>query len=293
MIVTEIYNGQGLGNQLFCYVTTRSIAKDKGYEFGIMNPHKFKCLDFMNIDFGVEVIGGSGPEGGPPIDLPKGITSYYVENRLDNKILGCDIRELDSGLMSVSDYTKIDGVMQSEDYFIHNQLYIKEWISLKEEFEYFEFSNDDICIINLRGGEYRGIKDLFLKQKYWDNSVSKMREINPNFRFIVITDDIQCGKQMFPNFEVYHFNIGKDYSIVKNAHYLILSNSSFAFFPTWTSQTIKYVIAPKYWARHNIGIWSCGYNLYRNWNWMDRDGEIFTYDECIKEKCIKEKNNNE
>ena len=28
MIVTEIYNGQGLGNQLACYVTTRTIAKE-------------------------------------------------------------------------------------------------------------------------------------------------------------------------------------------------------------------------------------------------------------------------
>lgn len=31
MIVTEIYNGQGLGNQLACYVTTRVVVKDKGF----------------------------------------------------------------------------------------------------------------------------------------------------------------------------------------------------------------------------------------------------------------------
>ena len=35
MIVTEIYKGQGLGNQLWCYITTRVMAKDKGYNFGI------------------------------------------------------------------------------------------------------------------------------------------------------------------------------------------------------------------------------------------------------------------
>ena len=50
MIVTEIYNGQGLGNQLACYVTTRVLAIDKNYEFGIMNPHKLKCKDFMTLD---------------------------------------------------------------------------------------------------------------------------------------------------------------------------------------------------------------------------------------------------
>ena len=35
MIVTELYNGQGLGNQLFSYVMTRVLALDKGYDFGI------------------------------------------------------------------------------------------------------------------------------------------------------------------------------------------------------------------------------------------------------------------
>ena len=35
MLATEILNGQGIGNQLFCYVTTRSIAHDRGLEFGI------------------------------------------------------------------------------------------------------------------------------------------------------------------------------------------------------------------------------------------------------------------
>jgi len=35
MITTEIYNGQGLDNQLHCYVTMRVVALDKGLPFGI------------------------------------------------------------------------------------------------------------------------------------------------------------------------------------------------------------------------------------------------------------------
>ena len=34
MIGTEFLDGQGLGNQLFCYVTARAIAEENGYEFG-------------------------------------------------------------------------------------------------------------------------------------------------------------------------------------------------------------------------------------------------------------------
>jgi hypothetical protein len=286
MIVTEIYNGQGLGNQLFCYITTRCIALENGYEFGIMSPHKFKCLDFLDLNFGKEVIGGSGPEGGPPTQLPDGIVNYYYEKQLNDSRFNCNITETDDYLFNIPDNTKIDGILQSEDYFIKRKNEIKNWLKVKDDSECYEFSDENICIINLRGGEYRAVSDLYLTQNYWSKAVDNMLKINPSFRFVVITDDVNAGKQMFPNYEVYHFNVGKDYSIIKNAHYLILSNSSFSFFPTWTSETVKYVIAPKYWARHNIsdGFWSCGYNIYRDWNWMDREGKIYSYDECISEK---------
>jgi hypothetical protein len=48
---------------------------------------------------------------------------------------------------------------------------------------------------------------------------------------------------------------------------------------------MKYILAPKYWGRYNIsdGYWSCGYNIYRNHNYLDRDGNIFTYDQCVVE----------
>jgi hypothetical protein len=288
MIVTEIYNGQGLGNQLFCYVTTRSIALDNNFEWGIMNPHKFKCLDFMDIDFGKDVIGGSGPEGGPPDTLPDGINNYYVERNKTHKIYNCDIRDIDNEVLSIKDNTKIDGILQSEDYFLHRKDEIKKWLSVKKEKDCYDYSSDDICVINLRGGEYRYFSDLYLTKKYWTDAINNMLKVNSSFRFVVITDDIQAGQSMFPEYEILHFDIGKDYSIIKNAHYLILSNSSFAFFPTWTSETIKMVIAPKYWARHNIsdGFWSCGYNIYRDWMWMDKNGILSTYDECIKEKIV-------
>ena len=284
MIVTEIYNGQGLGNQLFCYVTTRTISLDLGYDFGIMNYNKFKCLDFMKLDFGKEVIGGFGPEGGPPNKLPDGIYNYYMETKLISN--NCDVREFDPNLIKILDNTKIDGVMQSEDYFIHRKSEIKKWLQVNEDKNCLDFSDENICIINMRGGEYRAFPDLYLTSNYWDKAIINMLKINPNLRFVVITDDVFAGKKMFPNYEVYHFNISKDYSIINNAYYLILSNSSFAFFPAWTSDRVKHIIAPKYWARHNIsnGFWSCGYNLYRGWSWMDRKGRMYSYDECIEEK---------
>ena len=157
MIVTEIYNGQGLGNQLFCYITTRSIALENGYEFGIMNPYKFKCLDFLDLDFGKEVVGGSGPEGGPPTQLPDGILNYYYEKQLNDSRFNCNITEIDEYLLNIPDNTKIDGILQSEDYFIKRKSEIKNWLKVKPDSDCYEFSNENICVINLRGGEYRAV----------------------------------------------------------------------------------------------------------------------------------------
>ena len=282
MLVTEIYNGQGLGNQLACYITTRVVALDKGYDFGILNPHKFKCLDFLDLDFGEEVIGGSIPyEGAPPITLPNGIHHYFRERDVRHPN-GSDIRIDDPKLDLVLDNTKIDGVFQSENRIIHRKEEIKKWLKVKPEKDCYDFSSENICVINFRGGEYCNVPHFFLNKNYWENAINRMLIINPNFEFIVITDDVYTAKMFFPKFKVFHFDIGTDYSIIKNAHYLILSNSSFPYFATLTSETLKYILAPKYWGRYNIsdGYWSCGYNMYRNHNYIDRDNNLFTFEEC-------------
>lgn len=285
MIVTEIYNGQGLGNQLACYVTTRVVAQDKGLDFGILNHHKFKCLDFMSLDFGKNVTGGSIPyEGAPPITLPDGINHYFRERDVRHPS-GADIRIDDPGLELIEDNTKIDGVFQSEKRIIHRKNEIKEWLEVKKEFDCYDYSDENICVINFRGGEYANVPQFFLNQNYWINAVNRMLSINPNFRFIVITDDVYIASMFFPKFEVLHFNIAKDFTIIKNAHYLILSNSSFPYFATLLSDTVKYIIAPKYWGRHNVsdGYWSCGYNIFENHNYIDRNNKIFTFEECVLE----------
>lgn len=285
MLVTEIYNGQGLGNQLWCYVTTRVIAKDRNLKFGIMSPEKFKCNDFLNLDSGEKVIGGSGPEGGPPYSLPQGITYYYSERKIIHPENGVDIRMYDKNLITVPDNTKIDGIMQDEHYILHRKEEIREWLRVKTEYECTEYASDDICVINFRGGGYTVDKRVFLPKKYWEDSVKKMLTINPNFQFVVITDDVKTAKKFFPDFDVYHFSIAKDYVVIKNAHYLILSNSSFACFPAWLNENLKFCIAPKYWSQYNEsdGYWGCSYNMFRGWNYMDREGNLSNYTTCKAE----------
>jgi hypothetical protein len=288
LIVTELYNGQGLGNQLWSYVVTRTLALDRGLDFGIISPEKFKGADFLKLDFGKVVVGGSGPEGGPPLTLPIGIDNYYIEKDTWYKKYKCDIRDYDAELLNIKDNTKIEGYFQSEKFILHRRAEIKEWLKVDEEFECYDFSSNKICVLNIRGGEYKGNYDLILPKKYWLDAIRNMQQINDELEFIIITDDVNYTNKLLPQYKSYHFSIGKDYSIVKNAKYLILANSSFSFFPAWTSDTAKHIIAPKYWARHNVsdGFWACSFNLYQEWMWQDKNGKIFTFDECEVEYNI-------
>ena len=285
MIVTELYNGQGLGNQLWSYVITRVLALDKGFDYGIMSTSKFKGGSFLNLDFGKKVLGGAGPEGGPPIKLPKGIDHYFLEKNVWYDKYNCDIRDFDTRLLDIEDNTKIEGYFQSESLILHRKKEIKSWLKVNFDCECFDYSDDNVCILNIRGGEYKGARELLLPRKYWIDAINNMRKINSRLEFIIITDDVKYAKRLLPEYKSCHFNIGKDYSIVKNAMYLILSNSSFGFFPAWTNEKVKHIIAPKYWARHNVsdGFWACAFNLYENWMWQDREGGIFTYDQCFGE----------
>lgn len=288
MITTRIYKGQGLGNQLWCYVVTRAIAQKHGYKFGIANPENLKCHDFMNLNTGEVVSGGTGPEGGPPQSLPEGIKYYYNEHALYHPKTKLDIRTYDKNLVGIPDGTQLDGIMQDEQYIAEYKNDIRNWLAIKPESNKTLYASDDICIINFRGGEYTRIPDVFLPQSYWDNAIAHMRTINPNFRFVVVTDDPKTAREFFPNLEISHESIGSDYSIIYNAHYLILSNSSFAWFPAWLSQNAKKIIAPKYWAAHNVsdGYWSTGYALTKCFKYLDKNSTLSTYQECEKELAL-------
>jgi hypothetical protein len=287
MLVTEIYNGQGLGNQLACYVTTRVLALDKGFKFGIMSPHKLKCNSFISLDVGEQVHGGSGPEGGPPETLPQNIKHYYRERAVTiPDRTKTDIRLDDPGLELIQDNTKLDGYFQSENRIFHRKKEIKEWLKVHKDKDNFTYSAEDTCIINFRGGEYVGVPEFFLPIKYWQDSIRHMSRFKPGLKYVVVTDDPFTARRFFSqDFLIFHNNIWDDYTVIKNAHYAILSNSSFPYFPIFTSDTIKYIIAPKYWGRHNIsdGYWSLGYNIYRDYNYIDREGNISTYEQCVKE----------
>ena len=125
MLATEILRGQGIGNQLFCYVTARSIAHTRGLDFGVKDTgwsgdkrYNQSGFYWFDLDWGQEV--------------PDGLDVYYekeVRKKLNtchhDMTVGCDVRGYDQGLMDVPDNTIIFGNMQDEKYFDHNKSWSK------------------------------------------------------------------------------------------------------------------------------------------------------------------------
>ena len=286
MIVNEIYNGSGLGNQLWRYVVTRGIAIKNGYDFGFQGKEKFKASSIFNLDWGKEVVGGSGPEGGPPVELPEGIERYYCEKKKFHPVHGCDITRYDEYLANVPDNTKIEGNTESELYIDGLKDQVREWLKIREDKQVFHLKREDVCILAFRGGEYVGIKDLFLPREYWYNSMAMMTTRNSDMKFAIITDDPRTAKVFFPGLAVYHFDTAADWVLVRNAKNIIMSNSSFAWIPTWINDDVVSVIAPKYWGKHNIsdGFWAQGDSLTKDWEYMGPNGILYSYEQCKKEK---------
>ncbi len=278
MLSTEFIHGQGLGNQLFCYVTTRMLAHKLGYDFGIGGLRNAgdsrvnkKGFYFMNLDYGKEVSDS---------------LSRYDEYRhalWTDSQLKTDIRLTDKKLLSISDNTTIYGNLQSEEYFGDRLDLIKEWLKVKEEYEHMDTNGKNICVMNFRGGDIIGNPGAWLPRSYWINAIDNMLQYNPNMEFCIVTDDVKAANAMLPEYTAYHDEIAWDYVAIKNARNVICSVSTFACFPLWTSETLEYCISPKYCNDFNNsqGWWSLGYAIHSYPTYyQDRQGNLFTPEQC-------------
>lgn len=289
MIGTEFIDGQGLGNQLFCYVTARAAALANGYEFGTagqerfaVNIHSDRGMYFMDVDLGHRITAEEKKNFKVWHDAEERL---FIGNSRHDLTHGCYVAGADPHIRRVEDGTLLYGNMQDESYFIDYLPQIRQWLKVKPEYDSYEYSRENLCVINMRGGEYTGSPELLIGRKYWLHGMREMKKIRPDMEFVIITDDVKTAGRILPDIEAHHFDIGKDYVTLKNAHYLLLSNSSFACLPAHTSETLKFAIAPKYWARHNVsdGYWASEQNIYSLFHYMDRKGRMFTAEECRQE----------
>jgi hypothetical protein len=260
MIAGIFHEGSGVGNQLHRYVATRVSAADKGYDFGMVAPENFKGYSFMNLDMGVEVpctwTLGAGGEVIPISSMATFKEKKVVEN-------GVDIRGYDPEFDFIKDNTIIDGEFQDRRYFKDRMHQIDRWLAVEPL-----GLPSDLCVIGFRGGEYTLNPDLFLTKDYWDEAMAIMRKIRPNMRFVAVTDDPQSAASCLPKEVEVRHDVGEDWRMIRYAKYSIIANSSFFILPSLLNSESKKVIAPRYWARRNTGVWATQQNYYRQFHYI-------------------------
>lgn len=261
MISVSLYGR--LGNHLWQYSVCRTVAEYNNYEYHI--PKNFLGTMLFDCSLGV--------------DRDQTSSCYPYCNNHDGK------QKFDENIFNIKDFTKLDGYLQTEKYIINNKSKIKEWFNLKKNNIDLNILDDDTCVINFRGGDYKDKGHVFLNIKYYYDSMNYMKKINSKIKFIIITDDPEEAKKYFLQYPIFHFGIVGDYAMVNSAKYLIIANSTFSWWAAWLNENSKFTIAPKFWLRHNIshGWWMPADSLTTGFYYTDRDGKISSYDECLAE----------
>lgn len=222
----------------------------------MLAPELFKGASFMNLDIGKPTgleYRIEYPSGKVVVDDPKGIEI-------------------------------VDGEFQAEKDWEHRAKEVNEWLKV----EPLDMP-DDLCIIGFRGEEYKIFPDLYLPTSYWEEAILQVLKNNNDMRFRVVTDDIEGAKEMFMSTVICRFlqpswysdvpdegrieithDIGMDWRSIRYAKHLIIANSSFYILPAWLNrwENGTQIIAPKFWAGHNKGVWQLPENQYEGWDYI-------------------------
>ena len=262
MIYLEFFKEQGLGNQLWNYAALRAIAEFKGYEYTILKFEDFKGHDF------IELCPGNIKE---KIIRTENLKFFNEKIFYDNelKTFACDF---DKNIINIEPDTNINGLFQSEKYFFNKD--INKYIKIKETSKVRKKELFKKCILNIRGGEYKRFKELILPKSYWINAMNEMKKLVKDISFVIVTDDYNYSSNLLPGIEILIGDIKSDFMNIYYADYLIVSNSSFSYFPIKLGRKAKKVIAPANWARYGnkFNRWISPANIYKDWEYMDNKG---------------------
>ena len=246
MIYCRFHDGSGLGDMLHRYITVRSLADKKGYEFGAIGNFKG---DFF-------------------LEQPKQTSSPIQFNVFEEKCVtnsnGVDIRSYDPEINFVEDNTIIDGSFEDDKYWRHNLDNISKWLAV----EPLNVPEDKV-ILGFRGGEYAGNSDLFLPQEYFMQGIGFMVKSGEK-TVDVHTDDPHLAKEFFKPLPITvienerishskHTNMEFNWRSARYAKYAIIPNSAFFILPRLLKHhedPTAVTIAPRGWARRNTKTWA-------------------------------------
>lgn len=221
----------GLGNHMFQYAICRLIAEKNGYNYYIpYNQYLKRC--FPDIQVGIK----------------DGESMYYFSEDSSRQ-------DYNPNIFNCPDFTHFWGYYQSEKYFTDNEETVKSYfnVNLTTEVEEIieKYPIDKFCYLHIRGGNLVNSTDSWLLPKsYYLDGMNKIKQQNPDISFVIVTDDYNFSKKLFPELDVLHNSVSTDFRLMYYSKYAIISNSTFAWWSSWLSDKII-TIAPNNWLNYN------------------------------------------
>jgi hypothetical protein len=169
-------------------------------------------------------------------------------------------QKYDPNIFNVSDFTFLSGFFQTEKYFLGYEEKIKEWFKIIKtdsvEDILKKYPVNEYCYIHFRGGDYKDMTNWLLPKKYYQDAMDK---VGKDFKFLVITDDLEYANEFFNDVEIISNDMMIDFSLLYHSKNCIIPNSSFSWWACWLSDKEK-IIAPLGWINYNNGdgsFWPC------------------------------------
>ena len=113
MIGSYFHVGSGLGDQLLRFITSRTIAEDRGVRHGMIGVKNFKGREFMKLPFFEDI-----SKNNYPILVEKDTRDSW----------GVDTRSFDPEINLVEDDIIIDGSFEDDKYWRHNLDNVSKWL---------------------------------------------------------------------------------------------------------------------------------------------------------------------
>lgn len=294
-ISTELYWGQGLGNQLWVYATTFTLASAKGFDFKIKSSWRFKGKHFLKLPMGASKF--YVPRKKPKrLKIQEWTKGCFYETKVRDTKLSLDLSSYDENIFKIQKSTQLYGNFESEKYLESSR---ESLIHLFQTQRSIELPKN-LCVIVIRGGDFLGNSTISLPSKYYRDAINYVKTIKPNVEFGIVTDDPRHASKLLPEIAVLsqeaktsrgllknlldYEKIGMDFSLIQCASTVILGNTSFGWWGAWTNMRTDLVIAPRFWQAFNLdcGIWAPRDILTRNWLWLGKDGIVRSYDQELE-----------
>ena len=297
-LALELFNGQGLGNQIFCITSLYKLASLLKRKPVIFNYCNYKGEHFFPINKSIFIVKDN-------------ISHYKYEEISDlvkqELISGLDKNDHKDFIYSLykSKNSKIiiTGNLQNEFFIPEKEDLLKIFPSLEELKEIKSLKKDEL-IIHIRGGDYK--KTLAKPtSNYYQNCIHYFdHDLNIKNKKYIICDDYDFAKQILPNIKIisefvdddsdskrasHHIgsSIEKDFLSLIKAKYATIPASTFSLWARIFAHTLyddAITLAPLNWYGFRLGKFFSSplrYS-YKEFIYIDKKGAVHNYENINK-----------